>query len=109
MNIVNDESDAKKTVRVLIGGRVQGVGYRAWVRAEAEARGIAGWVRNCSSGDVEALFHGPIEAVDDFCSACRRGPSQARVDRVDIEETDMGKETDMGDVSHSPKRFEIRF
>ena len=45
-------------VRVTISGRVQGVGYRAWTEMEATARGVRGWVRNRSNGDVEALFAG---------------------------------------------------
>jgi acylphosphatase len=94
-------NETKKTVRAVICGRVQGVGYRAWVRAEAEARGIAGWVRNCSGGDVEALFAGPAEAVDALCAACWRGPWQARVDRVEV------REAGAGEISSG--RFEVRF
>ena len=48
-----------QAVHVLIMGRVQGVGYRAWVAREANAAGLSGWVRNLSSGDVEAVFSGP--------------------------------------------------
>lgn len=97
--------DAIKTVRVLIGGRVQGVGYRAFVRAEADARGLAGWVRNCDNGDVEALVSGPAEAVQAFCAACWRGPSQARVERVALSEEGPGAFAPAG----RPNRFEVRF
>jgi len=74
----------QKIVRVTISGRVQGVGYRAWTEMEATVRGITGWVRNRSNGDVEALFAGPPDAIDALCAACWRGPSHARVDGVEV-------------------------
>jgi acylphosphatase len=77
---------AQRIVRVTISGRVQGVGYRVWTELEASARGIAGWVRNRTNGDVEALFAGPPDAVDALCAACWRGPAQARVEKVVVEE-----------------------
>ena len=67
---------------VVVRGRVQGVGYRAWVEDEADARKLEGWVRNCRDGSVEALFAGPADIVAGMIAACRRGPSMARVDAV---------------------------
>ena len=71
---------------VTVTGRVQGVGYRAFVADEASARDLEGWVRNCRDGSVEALLAGPGEDVVDMIAACRRGPSMARVDAVREEE-----------------------
>ncbi len=68
--------------QVTIRGRVQGVGYRAWVDHEARARDLEGWVRNRRDGSVEALFAGPEEVVSVMIAACRRGPLSARVDDV---------------------------
>jgi acylphosphatase len=68
--------------QVLITGRVQGVGYRAWVEHRARAHDLEGWVRNRRDGSVEALFAGPAEVVADMVASCRRGPSSARVDAV---------------------------
>ena len=68
--------------RVTIRGRVQGVGYRAWVEHQARAHGVEGWARNRTDGGVEALFSGPEDVVADMVAACRRGPSSARVDVV---------------------------
>ncbi len=68
---------------VVIRGRVQGVGYRAWTADEARRRGLQGWVRNRCDGSVEAVFSGPEDVVADMLAACRRGPSLARVDAVD--------------------------
>jgi acylphosphatase len=71
--------------RVEIRGRVQGVGYRAWVEHQARAHRVEGWVRNRADGSVEALFSGPEDVVAEMVASCRRGPSSARVDAV-IEE-----------------------
>ena len=67
---------------VTIRGRVQGVGYRAWVEQQAMARDLEGWVRNRRDGGVEALFAGPVDTVSDMVELCRRGPLSARVDAV---------------------------
>jgi len=67
-------------------GRVQGVGYRAFVEHEALTRGIEGWVRNRRDGSVEALFAGDDEVVRDMIDACRQGPFSARVDALDQRE-----------------------
>lgn len=69
--------------RVVISGRVQGVGFRAWTDVMASERGIEGWVRNRRDGSVEALFAGPEEAVLAMIELCREGPPGARVDAVD--------------------------
>lgn len=69
-------------VRVTITGRVQGVGYRAWVEREANRRGLAGWVRNRRDGSVEAVFSGDAAAADAMVAACRHGPPMALVAEV---------------------------
>ncbi len=71
---------------VVIRGRVQGVGYRAFAEYSALDRGLAGWVRNRRNGAVEALFAGPPAVVAEMVDACRRGPPGARVDVVDERE-----------------------
>ena len=67
---------------VTIRGRVQGVGYRAWVEYQAMASGLEGWVRNRRDGSVEALFAGPDRAVADMVALCRHGPPSSRVEAV---------------------------
>jgi acylphosphatase len=74
--------------RAIIRGRVQGVGYRAFVEYTAQDHGLAGWVRNRRDGSVEAVFAGPSETVAAMIEACRRGPPGARV--VEIEEHEAG-------------------
>jgi acylphosphatase len=71
---------------VVIRGRVQGVGYRAWTEVTALERGLEGWVRNCRDGSVEAVFSGPDGDVAAMIAQCRRGPPGARVDAIDQRE-----------------------
>jgi acylphosphatase len=89
--------------RVTIRGRVQGVGYRAWVEHQAEARGLEGWVRNRTDGSVEALLSGPQDVVADVVASCRRGPSSARVDAV-VEEP---ASFDALGLRHAGERFSV--
>jgi acylphosphatase len=71
---------------VVIRGRVQGVGYRAWTEVTALERGLEGWVRNCRDGSVEAMFSGAEDEVAAMIAQCRRGPPGARVDVIDQRE-----------------------
>jgi acylphosphatase len=73
--------------RYLIGGRVQGVGFRYFAQASAEREGLQGWVRNRPDGSVEALAEGEAEAVERFERSIRHGPPGARVEQVEIEHT----------------------
>jgi len=70
-------------LHVVIRGRVQGIGYRAWTEEEARERGIVGWVRNRRDGSVEALLAGAGEDVRAMIDACRQGPPGARIDAID--------------------------
>lgn len=72
--------------RVRVSGRVQGVAFRASTQHEARARGLAGWVRNCADGRVEAVFEGPPEGVEALLAWCRRGPRFAQVSGVEVQE-----------------------
>ena len=67
-----------------MSGRVQGVFFRSETRYEAKRRKVAGWVRNTSDGRVEAVFEGEKEDVEKVIDFCRRGPSGARVMKIDV-------------------------
>lgn len=71
---------------VVIHGRVQGVGFRAFVEDTAERLALEGWVRNRRDGTVEAVFAGPEQKVGAAIEACRTGPRSARVTTVDVAE-----------------------
>jgi acylphosphatase len=71
--------------RFLVGGRVQGVGFRYFVQDHAAAEGVHGWVRNLPDGRVEVLVEGDDESVLRVERAIRRGPSHAHVENVVVE------------------------
>lgn len=74
------------TFHLIISGRVQGVGYRAWVLQQARKLGLSGWVRNRRDGTVEALVSGDADMLESMVEACHEGPIAARVDRVSVHE-----------------------
>jgi len=69
-----------------IGGRVQGVGFRAFVQEEAMRLDLRGWVRNRRDGSVEALIVGESAKIDALTAALRRGPPGARIQGIDAVE-----------------------
>ena len=71
--------------RLLVSGRVQGVGFRFFVEARAAAEGLHGWVRNLPDGRVETWLEGDVESVERVQSAVHRGPAGAHVDDVAVE------------------------
>lgn len=73
------------TRQIRIHGHVQGVGYRDYLRDEADRLGVTGWVRNRADGSVEAVVQGSAEAVERILSWARRGPPAARVTQLSAE------------------------
>jgi acylphosphatase len=69
-------------MRVVVRGRVQGVGFRQWAAHRARALGLLGWVRNRPDGAVEAVAEGPPHALDAWLLQLRDGPPMARVESV---------------------------
>jgi acylphosphatase len=74
--------------RLIISGRVQGVGFREWMVQKARDLGVSGWVRNRLDGSVEALVAGDVAAVEELSRLCRRGPRMAQVVSIDEELAD---------------------
>lgn len=74
-----------KRVHLLISGRVQGVSFRYYTRQQALSKNVAGWVRNLTSGEVEAVFEGEEDDVEEMLSWCREGPPAARVEHVHLD------------------------
>ena len=89
-----------KRVRVIIRGRVQGVGFRYFTQREGERLGLVGWVKNLSNGDVEAEAEGDEAQVDAFVEAIRRGPPASRILNYQINEIP---------ANHRDTAFDIRF
>ena len=89
--------------QVTIRGRVQGVGYRAWVEHQARVHHLEGWVRNRRDGSVEALFAGPADVVSNMVALCRRGPASARVEAVQEQPAN----SDALNLRHAGERFSV--
>jgi acylphosphatase len=70
------------TVHLEVVGRVQGVGFRWFVREAARRAGVSGWVRNRADGRVEIAVSGSETAIAEVVAAARSGPPGARVDHV---------------------------
>jgi acylphosphatase len=68
---------------VLVAGLVQGVGFRAFTKKQAQVLGVQGWVRNLADGRVEALLSGNQTQIDAMIKALGEGPSFARVDKLE--------------------------
>ena len=71
--------------RLMISGRVQGVGFRFFAEAQAAVEGVHGYVRNLPDGRVEAIVEGDEESVERVERALRRGPGGAVVESVQVE------------------------
>ncbi len=89
----------RKRLEAFVHGRVQGVGFRWWVRNQAARLNIQGWVANEPSGSVRVVAEGDAAALDQLAAQLRDGPSGAAVERVD---------TTFGPPTGEFKRFDIR-
>ncbi len=83
-----------ETLRVLVRGKVQGVGFRMSTVRQAHSLGVTGWVRNLDDGSVEALIQGPHDRIDQMLSWLRVGPRTARVDDLESHEVQEGRHYD---------------
>lgn len=77
--------DTAAHLHAIIHGQVQGVSFRYYTQREAQSLDLTGWVANRPDGTVEVVAEGPRPALAQFLLFLQRGPSQARVDRVDVE------------------------
>ncbi len=77
-----------KAIHISIYGQVQGVGYRAWIKEEAEKLKVFGWVRNASDGSVELFLQGDESSVNQLLALTWEGPNQAEVDDVLTQESE---------------------
>jgi acylphosphatase len=86
--------DARMARRFIVSGRVQGVGFRYFVQCQAQALGLAGWVRNLPDGRVEAFMEGLLAQLEQIEELLREGPSTSRVESVESSEAAPSLATD---------------
>jgi acylphosphatase len=92
------ETSDRRSVRVRLEGRVQGVGFRYWTERAASDLGLDGWVRNRRDGGVEAVFSGDADRVTEMLERAKQGPPSARVDFVKV----------LDEPTPPPPGFEVR-
>ena len=79
---MSEDSD-RILLRIVVRGRVQGVGFRAWTQHQAQLHGLEGWVRNLGDGSVEAMLAGPVDRIAVMLKALRDGPHGSEVEAVE--------------------------
>lgn len=77
-----------QAARVIIGGRVQGVGFRYFVYKNARRNGLTGWVRNLKDGNVEAHFEGSEDDIQKVLELCKKGPAGSLVKEFTVSRSD---------------------
>ncbi len=85
-------------LHITIFGRVQAVGFRDWMKDEAEKRGLFGWVRNASDGSVEAFIQGEDESLNDLLAFSWEGPDLADVEDVLTQDTKVDESFNSFDI-----------
>lgn len=75
-----------KTIKVKITGTVQGVFFRKFVKENADALGVRGYIRNMDDGNIEIVLEGRDEKVNELLNKCKQGPSHSEVKEVEVEE-----------------------
>ena len=81
-------------VKIIIYGKVQGVGFRNFVFLHAKKLNIRGYVKNNPDGTVEAVFEGDENNINKMIELCKRGPERARVDKIDIKDIEINNYQD---------------
>ena len=75
-----------KKIYIIITGTVTGVGFRWWLKTEAQKRKIYGFVRNRNKNEVEAVLLGNKEDLDIVINLCRKGPALSKVENIKIQD-----------------------
>lgn len=81
---MKNEVPTRKRIHLFVTGKVQGVGFRAFVQQTANRFGLTGWVRNVGYSQVEAVAEGDPDLLSIFLEAVRTGPRSSRVDELDL-------------------------
>ena len=95
------KSSKEMTVRVLVSGFVQGVGFRHFVKSNAQSLNIKGWVKNLPDGKVEAMLHGDEEKIEHLIAICKKGPFLSEVEDMRVEKIKSAETFDKFEIIHS--------
>ena len=79
-------------IHVFVSGKVQGVGFRDFTRAQARSLNLTGWVKNLPDGRVELVAEGNREQLKKLLEAVSKGPPAARVDKIEVQEEPFASE-----------------
>ncbi len=85
-------------VRIIVSGYVQGVFFRHSAKQQAEQLDLVGWVKNNPDGSVEALAQGEKKALDDFINWCKKGPSFAKVEKIEVKWNEKSENYDQFEI-----------
>jgi len=88
----------KSAVKIVVSGRVQGVGFRYFIAHEANALGLTGYAKNLWNGDVEIYAEGRREFVEELIKKARLGPSHSNVEHCKVEWLDFANKYDNFDI-----------
>lgn len=91
-----------EVLRIVVNGRVQGVGFRDYTARIGNRLGLAGWVRNLPGGEVEILVKVTPSGKEPFLSALRKGPPTSRVEEISVEDRE-------DDLDLPTSGFQVRF
>ena len=83
-----------KAIKIIIYGKVQGVGFRNFVFLHAKKLNIRGYVKNNPDGTVEAVFEGDEDNINKMIELCKKGPERARVNKIDIKDIEINNYQD---------------
>jgi acylphosphatase len=81
-----------KTYKIIVSGKVQGVGFRAYTKKTALQMGLKGWVKNLNTGEVEILLQGDESKIEAMVQWCNRGPGISVVEKTFFEEINTEEE-----------------
>ena len=83
-----------KTIKIIVYGIVQGVGFRMFILNEAKKIGVKGYVKNNPDGTVEIIAQGTSEQLEMIIDAAKKGPLYSRVDKINIDDIDLSETYD---------------
>ena len=86
------------TVRILISGFVQGVGFRHFIKSNAQSLNLTGWVKNIPGGNVEANIQGDEKNIESLIALCKKGTFLSEVENIEVEKNNDSERFDKFEI-----------